>query len=168
MDMESSTVIDRRPVACASASLRDRQGRMKAARPWPRCPRLSLVEIATVGSSERIAGAVAGVSGAAAAKVPPSATKARAWPRCMASIAMTTSCPRARGGSKPNAAFMLSGNSAVGFSVMATVRLPWTLEWPRTGQTPAPGWPMLPRGSARVVSRSTSPEPRACCTKPMP
>ncbi len=48
-----------------------------------------------------------------------------------------------------------SRNSAVGTSVMPTVRSPWTFEWPRTGQRPAPSRPILPLSRQRLAS---------CCT----
>ena len=34
---------------------------------------------------------------------------------------------------------------------MPTVRSPWTLLCPRTGQVPAPGFPMLPRSRRRLT-----------------
>ena len=46
IDMLSSTVIDCRPPACMSISLRARHGRISACSPWTRWPRLSLVLIA--------------------------------------------------------------------------------------------------------------------------
>ena len=35
---------------------------------------------------------------------------------------------------------------------MPMVRSPWTLLWPRTGQAPAPGRPMLPRSSRKLTT----------------
>ena len=59
----------------------------------------------------------------------------------------------------PNSAPIASRNHAGGFSQMPIVRSPCTLEWPRTGQAPAPGLPMLPRSSRNeVISRIVATE----------
>jgi len=55
-----------------------------------------------------------------------------------------------------------------GFSVIPTVRWPWTFEWPRTGKMPAPGLPMLPRMSSKLLSIWIARTPERCCVRPMP
>ena len=55
-----------------------------------------------------------------------------------------------------------------GFSVMPTVRSPCTLEWPRSGQMPAPGLPILPRSISRLAICCTLPVPCRCWVMPMP
>ena len=49
--------------------------------------------------------------------------------------------PSSVGGSKPNSSLSLSSGTSLVFSAMPTVRWPWTLLCPRTGQQPAPGLP---------------------------
>ena len=44
-----------------------------------------------------------------------------------------------------------SSRTGVGFSSTPMVRSPCTFEWPRTGQMPAPGLPILPRISSRFA-----------------
>ena len=150
-DIESSTVTRwfRPPVR--SFSVRPRVGRMSAVRPWTTCERLSLVETCTVSSALRIAFSVTSVSGAAATKLPPSATNTWALPSRRARIASTVSRPCSRGGSKPNSFCKASRKCAGGRSQMPMVRSPCTLEWPRTGHSPAPGLPMLPCSSATLT-----------------
>ena len=60
-----------------------------------------------------------------------------------------------RGGAKSYCSARRSSGASSGFSVMPTVRWPCTLEWPRTGQMPAPGLPILPRSSSRLTSICT-------------
>ncbi|MNN12223.1 hypothetical protein D3C81_1252060 [compost metagenome] len=52
-----------------------------------------------------------------------------------------------------------SMKAAFGFSLMPMVRLPCTLLWPRTGQSPAPGLPIWPHIRCRLtISRMVSTE----------
>ena len=55
MLIESSTVTPCGPAACTSISVRPRQGRISASRPWTRWLRLSLVVTCTVSSHWRSA-----------------------------------------------------------------------------------------------------------------
>ncbi len=56
---------------------------------------------------------------------------------------------------------------AGGRSQMPIVRSPWTLEWPRTGQSPAPGLPMLPwRNATLAISLMVATELR-CWVMPI-
>ena len=50
---------------------------------------------------------------------------------------------------------------------MPIVRSPWTLEWPRTGQAPAPGLPSMPRKSRKLATSCTSCTPCLCCVSPI-
>ncbi len=86
----------------------------------------------------------------------------------MASQASTVVRPVSRGGSKPNCSLSLSSGASSGFSVMPTVRWPCTFEWPRTGQMPAPGLPILPRNSSRLTIIVTFCTPLRCWVRPMP
>ena len=61
-----------------------------------------------------------------------------------------------------------SSGTSSGFSVMPTVRWPWTFECPRTGKMPAPGLPMLPRISSKLLSIWIASTPDRCCVRPMP
>ena len=117
---------------------------MRASSPVTRCPRFSLVETCTVSRQRRSASAVNSVSGVAERKLPPIAKKTFAPPECIARIACTVSKPWSRGGSKQNSRARASRNSGFGRSQIPMVRSPCTLLWPRTGQAPAPGLPMLP------------------------
>ena len=152
MPIESSTVTNCSPVTCTSRSVRPRQGRISASRPVTTCERLSLVETCTVRSSaaQRLRGARR-CPGVAATKLPPSAKNTLALPSCIARIVSTVSRPCSRGGSKPNSSRSPSRNASAAFSQMPIVRSPCTLEWPRTGHSPAPGRPMLPRSSSRLT-----------------
>ena len=149
--MESSTVTrwSRPPVR--SRSLRPSTGRMSAVRPQTACDRLSLVETWTVRSAPRIASSTTAVSGAADAKLPPIPTKTRALPSRSARTASTVSNPCSRGGSKWNSSRNASRKWSGTFSQIPIVRSPWTFECPRTGQSPAPGLPMLPCAKARLA-----------------
>ena len=49
-----------------------------------------------------------------------------------------------------------------GFSLIPTVRWACTFEWPRTGQIPAPGLPILPRISRRLTNICTVSTPARC------
>ena len=87
MPIESSTVTNCGPPACASTSVRPRHGRMSAVSPVTRCPRCSFVETCTVRRQRRSAAAVRSVSGAAERKLPPMAKKTRARPSSIAWMA---------------------------------------------------------------------------------
>ena len=67
-----------------------------------------------------------------------------ARPSRMAAMASTVFRPATRGAVMAKASSSRSRNAGSGCSVTPMVRSPWTLEWPRTGQAPAPGRPMLP------------------------
>ncbi len=151
-DIESSTVTNCSPEACTSRSLRPSAGRINAVRPQTACERLSLVDTCTVSSAERSAANVTSLSGVAAAKLPPMPMKTRARPSRNARIASTTARPGSRGAVKPNSASIASRNQAGGRSQMPIVRSPWTLECPRTGQSPAPLRPMLPCSRATLTN----------------
>jgi hypothetical protein len=150
-DIESSTVIRCGVPPVRSRSLRPSGGRISASRPWTTWERLSLVPTWTVSGALRIASSVTEVSGAAETKLPPWLQKTFASPSRSALMAATLSRPCSRGGSNPNSACRLSRKCSGGRSQMPMVRSPWTLEWPRTGQTPAPGLPMLPCRRARLT-----------------
>ncbi len=138
------------PLACISCSVRPRQGRMIASLPTSRCERLSLVAICTARSSLAIAGKHCSGSGMATARLPPRQISTFDLPAMIACMAATASWPCAAGGLKPKVASMRASISAPGFSVMPTVRSPCTLEWPRSGQMPAPGLPILPRMQQQI------------------
>ena len=93
-----------------------------------------------------------------------------AWilPARIASQASTVFSPFSRGGSNPYCWASRSIGISSGFSEMPTVRWPCTLLWPRTGQMPAPGLPMLPRMSCRFTSIRTVSTPLRCWVSPMP
>ena len=55
-----------------------------------------------------------------------------------------------------------------GTSVIPTVRSPCTLEWPRSGEMPAPSRPILPRSISRLAICCTLPVPCRCWVMPMP
>ena len=73
-------------------------------------------------------------------------------PSCIARSVSTESspCSRLRLEAELVAAGRRAGRRAA-FSQTPMVRSPCTLEWPRTGHSPAPGLPMLPRRSSRLV-----------------
>ncbi|MCY1223377.1 hypothetical protein D9M72_355000 [compost metagenome] len=50
---------------------------------------------------------------------------------------------------------------------MPMVRSPWTLLWPRIGDAPAPGLPMFPRSSRRLMISLMVATPFLCCVMPM-
>ena len=95
-DIESSTVTNCSPDAWTSRSVRPRQGRISDSVPGSTCERLSLVAMCTVSRQPRRAASVTGVSGVAAAKLPPRPRNTEARPSRMARIASTVSCPDAR------------------------------------------------------------------------
>ena len=166
-DIESSTVTrcSRPPVR--SFSLRPSAGRISAVRPWTTCERFSLVETCTVSSALRIACSVTSVSETAETKLPPIAKNTRARPSASALTASTVSKPCSRGGSKWNSSRSASRNAGFGRSQMPMVRSPCTLEWPRTGQSPAPGLPMLPwRNATLAISLMVATELR-CWVSPI-
>ena len=145
LDIESSTVTPCHPAGSRPARCgRGRAGSARS-RPGSTCVRLSLVETCTVRSSERIASGVTSVSGVAATKLPPSAEEhleppVRQRPDGVDGVvAALAAAGRSR---TPGAARRRS--AAGSFSQMPIVRSPCTLEWPRTGHSPAPGLPMLP------------------------
>ena len=113
--------------------------------------RFSLVAMCTVSPTDASASSVTAVSGVAAAKLPPSATNTSIRPSRMARIVSTVSYPCSRGGSKENSAASASRNASGIFSQMPMVRSPCTLQWPRIGDGPAPGRPMFPRSSRKLV-----------------
>ena len=166
-DIESSTVTrcSRPPVR--SFSLRPRAGRISAVRPCTTCERFSLVETWTVSSALRIACSVTSVSETAETKLPPIAKNTRARPSASALTASTVSKPCSRGGSKWNSSRSASRKAGLGRSQMPMVRSPCTLEWPRTGQSPAPGLPMLPwRNATLAISLMVATELR-CWVSPI-
>ena len=85
-------------------------------------------------------------------KLPPRPKKALTLPAMMPSHASTVFMPFSRGGSKPNCLASLSSGTSSGLSAMPTVRWPWTLEWPRTGEIPVPSRPMLPFSSSMLTN----------------
>ena len=91
MLIESSTVTPCGHVAWRSISVRLRQGRISASRPWIRWLRLSLVVTWTVRSQRRRPRAVASLSGVAIAKLPPMPKNTFALPSIIASIAAMVS-----------------------------------------------------------------------------
>ncbi len=167
MPMESSTVTNWSPPAWASRSVRPRVGRMRARAPVTAWERLSLVDTWTVRRARRIAASVASVSGVAETKLPPMAKKTLASPSRSARMARTTSRPWARGGAKPNSFSRASRKAGAGRSKMPMVRSPWTLLWPRTGQTPAPGRPMLPRSRRKLTTSWMVGTECLCWVRPM-
>ncbi|MNH17933.1 hypothetical protein D3C79_776220 [compost metagenome] len=122
----------------------------------------------TLRSSLPMAGKHWAGSGSATAKLPPRQISAFDVPAIIACMACTESCPCSVGGLKPNTCSILPRNSGEGFSVMPTVRLPCTLEWPRSGQIPAPGLPKLPRNNSRSQIRRTLAVPSLCWVMPIP
>src|SRR5258705_7583533 len=64
-----------------------------------------------------------------------------------------------RGGSNPKTRASPFRSASFGTSVIPTVRSPCTLEWPRSGEMPAPLRPILPRSINRLA---------ICCTLPVP
>jgi hypothetical protein len=85
----------------------------------------------------------------------------------IARMLSTTSSPCSRGGSKSSAACSRSRNASVGFSQIPIVRSPCTLECPRTGHTPAPGLPIIPRSrTVLTISWIVATELR-CCVSPI-
>lgn len=90
-----------------------------------------------------------------------------ASPSRSASIAATVSSPGSRGGSNPNSSRSRSRKCAGGRSQMPIVRSPWTLEWPRTGQRPAPGLPMLPWRNATFAISLTVATALRCWVMPI-
>ncbi len=149
--VESSTEIHCGPDAWTSFSVRPLVGRISAVVPQHRCERLILVEMWTVIRARRIASTTTSVSGTACTKLPPRPRKKWALPSRSARIESTVSWPCSRGGSKPNSFWSASRKLSGVRSQIPIVRSPWTLEWPRTGSTPAPGLPMSPRTSARLT-----------------
>ena len=152
MPIESSTVTNWSPAAVVSRSVRPSVGRISARAPVTTCERLSLVETCTVSRVLRIAASVTRVSGVAATKLPPIAKKTLTRPSRIARMLSTASRPWWRGGWKSNSCSSASRNAALGRSKMPIVRSPWTLLCPRTGQTPAPGRPTLPRSSRKLTT----------------
>ncbi len=152
MPMESSTVTNCLPPAWTSLSVLPRVGRIRARVPVTAWERLSLVETWTVRRARRMAASVTAVSGVAATKLPPIAKKTFASPSRRAWMERTTSRPWWRGEVMPNSLSRASRKAGAGRSKMPMVRSPWTLEWPRTGQTPAPGRPMFPRRRRKLTT----------------
>ncbi len=67
----------------------------------------------------------------------------------------------------PNSLSRASRKAGAGRSKMPMVRSPWTLEWPRTGQTPAPGRPMFPRSRRRLTTSRMVATACLCWVRPM-
>ena len=166
--MESSTVTLCRPVSWMSSSVRPRHGRMMLCFASSRCERLGFVAICTARSSLRMAANVASGSDIATARLPPRQISAFDLPSSMAAMASTALWPFSRGAVMPNVRSRLSSSSFDGISVMPTVRSPCTLEWPRSGQMPAPSLPRLPRSKSRLAIWCTLDVPCRCCVTPMP
>lgn len=152
MPMESSTVTNCSPLPWRSRSVRPRVGRISARAPVTACERFSFVDTWTVRRALRIAASVTSVSGDAATKLPPIAKNTFASPSRSALMARTTSRPCSRGGAKPNSFSRASRKAGAGRSKMPIVRSPCTFECPRTGHTPAPGRPMLPRSRRKLTT----------------
>ena len=152
MDIESSTETSCLPPAWMSLSVRPSVGRISAVRPCTTWLRLSLVEICTVSAQLRSAASVTSVSGVADAKLPPMPMNTLARPSRIARIASTVSWPCLRGLVMPNRVSNAARNVSGIFSQMPIVRSPCTFECPRTGHTPAPGLPIMPRISSRLVA----------------
>ena len=111
----------------------------------PTCERFSLVETCTVRSALRIASSVTCGVRRGRDEVAAQPDEHRA-PRRRASRGSRRPCrgrARAAGRSRTPSA-SASRKCAGGRSQMPIVRSPCTLEWPRTGHSPAPGLPMLP------------------------
>ena len=68
---------------------------------------------------------------------------------------------------KPNSSPRASRNVCGIRSQMPIVRSPCTLLWPRTGQTPAPGGPDLPRSMRKLTISRTVATPCFCCVTPI-
>ena len=151
-DIESSTVTrwSRPPVR--SLSERPSAGRISASSPVTTCERLSLVETCTVSSALRMA-----VLGHL--RVRCGGDEVAAHPDEDPGLPVPQGLDRGHG-VVPVLARRLeaelsrseSRKRSGGFSQMPIVRSPCTLEWPRTGHSPAPGLPMLPWSRARFTN----------------
>ena len=128
---------------------------------------MSLVETCTVSAQLRSAASVTSVSGVAEAKLPPIPMNTEARPSRMARMASTVSKPCLRGLMMPNSASSAARNASGIFSQMPMVRSPWTLECPRTGHTPAPGLPIMPRISSTLVISGWSATACVCWVRPI-
>ncbi len=164
---ESSTVIRCGWPPVRSFSERPSAGRISASRPCTTCERLGLVDTWTVSAALRIASSVTVVSDIAETKLPPRPKKTLASPSRSALTAATESKPCSRGGSKPNSSWIESRKLSGGRSQIPIVRSPCTLEWPRTGNSPAPGRPMLPCRKARLAISLTVATPLRCWVIPI-
>ncbi|SLJ56936.1 Uncharacterised protein [Mycobacteroides abscessus subsp. abscessus] len=67
----------------------------------------------------------------------------------------------------PNSRSRASRNDSGIFSQMPIVRSPCTLECPRTGHRPAPGLPIMPRISSRLVASSMVATACLCWVNPI-
>ena len=151
-DIESSTVTRCSCPPVRSFSVRPRVGRISASWPGTTWERLSLVETCTVRSARRIASSVTSVSGAAGDEV-------AAQPEEHLGLAVAQGPDRRRpcrgraraAGRSRTPSASASRKCCGGRSQMPIVRSPCTLEWPRTGHSPAPGLPMLPCSSATLA-----------------
>ncbi|COW55501.1 Uncharacterised protein [Mycobacterium tuberculosis] len=101
------------------------------------------------------------------AKFPPMPMKTLTRPSRMARIAATVSKPCARGLVMPNSRSSAARNCSGIFSQIPIVRSPCTLECPRTGHTPAPGLPIMPRSSSTLVTSPMVATAWACWVKPI-
>ena len=136
-----------------SFSVRPLVGRISAVSPQTRCERLSLVEIV-----HRQPGPAHRLDDRRRCRARPARScrrgRGRRAPCRPAARGSSRRCParaRAAGRSRtPPAA--RPGSAAGGRSQMPIVRSPCTLEWPRTGNSPAPGLPMLPCAKARLTT----------------
>ena len=135
--------------------------------PVMRCDRFSLVDTWTVNPMFWRAIAVWSVSGAAERKFPPMQKNTSTFPSSMAWMALTTSYPWCCGIGNPRPSSMRCKNAFDGASQMPTVRSPCTLEWPRTGQKPAPGRPTCPLSRSKFTTSWMTPTPFRCCVRPM-
>ena len=147
--------------------MRPSVGRMSASAPVTTCERLSLVDTCTVRSVPRMAASAAAVSEIAATRLPPSANQTLISPRCIASIDCTESSPCRRGGSNENSVPRASRKLSGIRSQMPIVRSPCTLLCPRMGEAPAPGLPMFPRSSRRLMISLMVSTPLRCCVRPI-
>ncbi len=155
------------PSAWTSRSVRPSVRRISAVSPHTVCDRFSLVEMWAVSRHERIASSVTSLSGAARTKLPARARNTLTRPSRIALIAFTESSPCGRGGSKPNSSCSASRNESGICSQMPIVRSPWTLLCPRTGQTPVPARPRLPRSIMKLTISRMVGTPCLCCVMPI-
>ncbi len=67
----------------------------------------------------------------------------------------------------PNSVSSASRKASGIFSQIPIVRSPCTLECPRTGHTPAPGLPIMPRINRSATASEIVATPWVCCVSPI-